>query len=239
MTRLPLLLIDDEADNASVDTKEIPVDEDGRPDEDHEPTAINRLVRSILHSFSHSAHVGYTATPFANIFIHEQGRTREEGADLFPEAFIISLAAPSDYVGPARVFGSQSENGRSGGLPLVRHVTDFAHWMPTRHKNGHLPRHGGKDELPPSLNQAISAFLLSCALRNLRGQGGEHCSMLVHVTRFVSVQQAVHAQVEERLRHMRQRLERRIGHEPLLAELRTLWANDFAHTDSVDDRRIS
>ena len=230
VTRLPLLLIDDEADNASVDTKEIPLDDNGNPDEDHEPTAINRLVRSILHSFSRSAHVGYTATPFANIFIHEQGRTREEGADLFPEAFIISLAAPSDYVGPARVFGSQSENGRSGGLPLVRHVTDFAKWMPTRHKNGHLPRHEGNDELPPSLNEAINSFLLSCALRQLRGQGREHCSMLVHVTRFVSVQQAVYAQVEERLRRMRQRLERRIGHKPLLAELRTLWTNDFDPT---------
>ena len=230
VTRLPLLLIDDEADNASVDTKEVPVDENGKPDEDHEPTAINRLVRSILHSFSRSAHVGYTATPFANIFIHEQGRTREEGADLFPEAFIISLAAPSNYVGPAKVFGSQGENGRSGGLPLVRHVTDFAQWMPTRHKNGHLPRHEGKADLPPSLREAINSFLLSCALRQLRRQGREHCSMLVHVTRFVSVQQAVFTQVEERVRHTKQRLERRIGHEPLLSELRTLWAHDFAPT---------
>ena len=228
VTRLPLLLIDDEADHASVDTKEIPFDENGKPDEEHEPTAINRLVRRILHSFSRSAYVGYTATPFANIFIHEQGRTLEEGADLFPEAFILSLAAPSDYVGPAKVFGRRSENGRSGGLPLVRHVTDFAQWMPTGHKNGHVPRHEGEYELPPSLNEAINAFLLSCALRQLRGQGREHCSMLVHVTRFVSVQYAVHAQVEEQLRQIRQRLERRIGHQPVIAALRSLWSQDFA-----------
>ena len=228
VTRLPLLLIDDEADHASVDTKEIPFDENGKPDEEHEPTAINRLVRRILHSFSRSAYVGYTATPFANIFIHEQGRTLEEGADLFPEAFILSLAAPSDYVGPAKVFGRRSENGRSGGLPLVRHVTDFAQWMPTGHKNGHVPRHEGEYELPPSLNEAINTFLLSCALRQLRGQGREHCSMLVHVTRFVSVQYAVHAQVEERLRQIKQRLERRIGHQPAIAALRSLWSQDFA-----------
>ena len=228
VTRLPLLLIDDEADHASVDTKEIPFDENGKPDEEHEPTAINRLVRRILHSFSRSAYVGYTATPFANIFIHEQGRTLEEGADLFPEAFILSLAAPSDYVGPAKVFGRRSENGRSGGLPLVRHLTDFAQWIPTGHKNGHVPRHEGEYELPPSLNEAINAFLLSCALRQLRGQGREHCSMLVHVTRFVSVQYAVHAQVEEQLRQIRQRLERRIGHQPVIAALRSLWSQDFA-----------
>ena len=120
------------------------------------------------------------------------------------------------------MFGRRSENGRSGGLPLVRHVTDFAQWMPTGHKNGHVPRHEGEYELPPSLNEAINAFLLSCALRQLRGQGREHCSMLVHVTRFVSVQYAVHAQVEEQLRQIRQRLERRIGHQPVIAALPSL-----------------
>src|SRR5690606_15236537 len=78
VTNLPLLLIDDEADHASVDTKEMSFDENGRPDEEHAPTAINGLIRRILHSFSRSAFVGYTATPFANIFIHEQAATREE-----------------------------------------------------------------------------------------------------------------------------------------------------------------
>ena len=164
VTQLPLLLIDDEADNASVDTKEMLLDENGKPDEEHEPTAINRLIRSILYSFSHTAYVGYTATPFANIFIHEQGRTREEGPDLFPEAFIINLAAPSNYVGPAKVFGNPNENGRSGELPLVRLVADFEAWIPTGHRNGHVPLHEGRDELPPTLNEAIDAFLISCAL---------------------------------------------------------------------------
>jgi len=230
VTHLPLLLVDDEADNASVDTKEMLLDENGRPDEEHEPTAINRLIRSILYSFSHSACVGYTATPFANIFIHEQGRTREEGPDLFPEAFITNLAAPSNYVGPAKVFGSRSENGRTGGLPLVRPVEDFAAWMPTGHRNGHQPLHEGRNEPPPSLNEAIDAFLLSCALRQLRGREADHCSMLIHVTRFTSVQRAVHEQVEERVRHLKQRLTRHIGHEPVLAALRTLWERDFALT---------
>lgn len=230
VTHLPLLLIDDEADNASVDTKEMLVDENGRPDEEHEPTTINRLIRNILYSFTRSAYVGYTATPFANIFIHEQGRTREEGPDLFPDAFIINLAAPSNYVGPAKVFGSLTENGRTGGLPLLRQVEDFATWMPTNHKNGHPPLYEGRNELPPSLNEAINAFLLTCALRRLRGQDSEHCSMLVHVTRFTSVQGMVHAQVDERLRHLRQRLIRRIGHEPILEALHTLWVTDFSAT---------
>jgi hypothetical protein len=78
VTNLPLLLIDDEADHASVDTGEQVFDADGNPDEEHQPTAINRLIRRILHSFARSAYVGYTTTPFANIFIHERGETREE-----------------------------------------------------------------------------------------------------------------------------------------------------------------
>jgi hypothetical protein len=234
VTNLPLLLIDDEADHASVDTKEILFDENGRPDQEHEPTTINRLVRRILHSFSRSAYVGYTATPFANIFIHEQAATREEGPDLFPAAFIINLAAPSNYVGPARVFGTSTESGRSNGLPLVRRVDDFEGWMPTKHKNGHFPLHEGRDELPPSLNGAIDAFILACALRRLRGQEAEHSSMLIHVTRFTSVQKAVHAQVEERVRHLRQRLHRRTGgHEEILSSLQLLWECDFAPTTAA------
>ena len=72
VTHLPLLVIDDEADHASVDTGEQVFDTEGKPDEDHEPKAINSLIRKILHAFTRSAYIGYTATPFANIFIHER-----------------------------------------------------------------------------------------------------------------------------------------------------------------------
>ena len=97
VTHLPLLLIDDEADHASVDTGEQLYDDDGIPDEEHQPTAINSAVRRILHAFTRSAYVGYTATPFANIFIHEQNETKLEGPDLFPSSFIVNLAAPCRY----------------------------------------------------------------------------------------------------------------------------------------------
>ncbi|KAI94731.1 endonuclease [Rhodomicrobium udaipurense JA643] len=233
VTNLPLLLIDDEADNASVDTNEIILDENGKPDEEHQPTTINRLIRRILHSFSRSAYVGYTATPFANIFIHEKAETREEGPDLFPAAFIVSLAAPSNYVGPAKVFGTLGDNGRNKALPLFRLVSDhctsdgFGGWLPPNHKNGFHPLYNGKEELPPSLNEAIDAFILACVVRELRGQGRKHCSMLIHVTRFTSVQKAIHSQVQDRMRHLKQRLLRRIDHQPIVSALRQLWEKDF------------
>lgn len=236
VTNLPLFLIDDEADHASVDTGETVLDSDGKPDPDHQPTAINRLTRRILHSFSRSAYVGYTATPFANIFIHERGETREEGPDLFPASFIVNLAAPSNYIGPGKVFGTNGKEGREGGLPLVRPVDDYCTsdglggWMPPKHRNGYQPLVDGEDTLPQSLNEAIDAFVLACAIRRLRGQADGHSSMLVHVTRFTSVQKAVHSQVEERVRHIKQRLTRRIGHEPVISALRGLWERDFEPT---------
>jgi hypothetical protein len=240
VANLPLLVIDDEADHASVDTGEQVFDADGLPDMEHEPKTINRLTRRILHSFARSAYVGYTATPFANIFIHERGETLEEGLDLFPASFITNLAAPSTYIGPARVFGLQADGARSGGLPLVREFEDYASssdpntgWMPQRHKNGHHPLYESQDVLPPSLVEAIDSFLLASAARNLRGQEMQHSSMLVHVTRFNSVQQAVLSQIQSHLRHLKQRIVRGIDNEQILTRLRALWEKDFSMTSET------
>lgn len=236
VTKLPLLVIDDEADHASVDTGEQVFDADGVPDENHQPKAINSLIRQILHSFSKSAYVGYTATPFANIFIHRGGETRLEGPDLFPQSFIKNISAPSNYVGPARVFGLRGPDGRIGGLPLSRDIKDHVSadgetgWMPPKHNKTHEPLYGGMPVVPPSLRKAIGSFVLACAARVCRGQGNAHSSMLVHVTRFTDVQDAVMFQVEEEMSSMRRRLTRKIDHEELTARLRSLWKEDFVPT---------
>jgi hypothetical protein len=236
VTRLPLLVIDDEADNASVDTGEQLFNEEGKPDDEHQPTAINSLIRKILHSFQRKAYVGYTATPFANIFIHERGATAEEGDDLFPSAFISNLAAPSNYIGPARVFGLSSADRQEDGLPLVKEINDHctndckSGWMPLKHKSSHKPRHHSEHGMPDSLVEAIDTFVLVCAIRNLRGQQEEHSSMLVHVTRFNAVQKDVHEQVESYLRHIKQRLHRKIDYKPILQRMESLWEQDLLPT---------
>jgi hypothetical protein len=236
VTHLPLLIIDDEADHASVDTGEQHFDADGKADEDHQPTAINGLIRRILHAFHRKAYVGYTATPFANIFIHERGVTEEAGPDLFPAAFIHNLGSPSNYIGPSRVFGLYNGEHRQGSLPLVRSVEDHCSedgrsgWMPTGHKSTHVPSHADESALPASLREAIDAFILSCAARHVRGQKAQHSSMLVHVTRFNAVQLEVHARVEQYVRFIDQRLSRKICHQSILNRLEELWTNDFAPT---------
>jgi len=101
---IPLLVIDDEADNASVNTNPIPLDENNQPLSDYDVSAINGKIRELLHHFEKSAYVGYTATPFANIFIFPDGETSTQGEDLFPRDFIINLPAPPNYVGPSQAF---------------------------------------------------------------------------------------------------------------------------------------
>jgi hypothetical protein len=227
VTNLPLMVIDDESDHGSVDTGEKVVDQFGNPDLEHDPKTINRLIRSILHHFSRKAYVGYTATPFANIFIHDRGETQKHGPDLFPAAFITSLAAPSNYVGPGRVFGSASNT--PDDLPLVRPLSDdeFQAWMPPRHKNGYRPRWKGEDSVPDSLAEAIRSFVFACAVRKLRGQGSKHSSMLIHVTRFTSVQKAVVNQVADYVRDLKGRFTRGIGLKDLEASMQTEYQETF------------
>jgi Z1 domain len=238
VTNLPLLVIDDEADNASVDIGETILNEDGTVNEDHQPKAINSLIRQILHSFSMKAYVGYTATPFANIFIHRKGETKLEGPDLFPQSFIINLAAPSNYVGPLRIFGRMTKEGRKGGLPLTRPIVDTfdeeskTGWMPPKHKRDWVPVHNGQEMLPPSLYEAICSFAIACAVRVCRRQGSQHSSMLIHVTRFVDVQSEVRRQVDEAVKRMRQRIARQVDHEDLLALMKRLWDTDFVPTSA-------
>ncbi len=236
VANLPLLMIDDEADHGSVDTGEQYIDGDGNADENYQPKTINSNIRKILHSFTRSAYVGYTATPFANIFIHEQGVTKEEGPDLFPSSFIKTLAAPSNYIGPVKVFGLMGPNGREGGLPLIRDIDSKDPiedpWMPIKHKNHHIPVFNGVEQLPPSLVEAIDSFIIATAIRKLRGQDKMHCSMLIHVTRFVSSQQHVLRQTEEHVSQIRQRILRNIDANKLFERLKKLFNDDFIPTSN-------
>ena len=235
ITHLPLLVVDDEADHASVDTAADAVDQEGDADPEHEPTAINRLIRQILSTFTRAAYVGYTATPFANIFIHDRAKTDAEGRDLFPEAFIINLRAPSNYIGPNEVFGVPSEEGRAGGLPLVRSLddqfqVDFTPWLPQGHKNNQRPAEVEPHGVPASLAPAIAVFLLGVAVREARGEGAAHASMLVHVTRFQTVQSAVVRQIKEHLQGLKQRLRRGIDATAVWDRFEEVWISDIEPT---------
>jgi hypothetical protein len=104
--------------------------------------------------------------------------------------------------------------------------------MPSNHKNHHLPLYRGEFTLPPSVREAIRAFVLVCAARAARGQTGQHNSMLIHVTRFTAVQGSVVEQVSEELRDIQRRL--RLGDgdstDSIIGHLQQLWELHFIPT---------
>jgi Z1 domain len=229
----PLLVIDDEADQASVDTGQQEFDDDDVADPDYEPKRINGQIRILLTAFSRSAYVAYTATPFANSLIHDAAVAKEYGDDLFPRSFIINLPAPSNYVGPDLVFGANEEDGEGAEapLPLIRYVDQTAEgWITEGHKKGFAPRYRGEDRIPSSLEMATLSFILSCAARAARGQENAHNSMLVHVSRFKDVHQQVYAQVDEWLTHLKRILKYRVDGEELRARLHQIREDDFVPT---------
>ena len=172
-----LLLIDDEADHASINISNDP----------ERRSTINGWITQIVSLFRKSGYVGYTATPFANIFIPPD----EE--NLFPRDFIINIPPPSNYIGPEKVFGFQlAEEGNDTVLPIVNRIQDYSTFVPDKHKiSDPLP-----ESLPDSLCLAIRCFILVCATRRVRGQLSVHNSMLVHVSRFQAWQSQIRELVE-------------------------------------------
>ncbi|ANE45252.1 endonuclease [Paenibacillus swuensis] len=173
MIDLPLLIIDDEADSASVNTKK----------EDESPTAINSAIRSILKRFYRASYLGITATPFANIFINPETSEEMLGDDLFPRDFIYVLSPPTSYIGADALFGDEPKYYGS----LIKIETDeIEDYLPFKHKKNHEV-----DLLPTSLHIAIGYFMLVNAIRDVRKDNNEHRSMLINVSRFTDVQVSV------------------------------------------------
>lgn len=161
-----VLFIDDEADNASVNTSK----------NKDKASTINRKIREILSLFHHNAYIGYTATPYANIFID-----RDNENDLFPRNFIVNLPTPPAYLSPEKVFGLDNEDDHP--LPIVNVVNDYTTFVPDKHKKDDIDYLKYRN-LPESLKYAIRCFIISCAVRIARGQGNKHNSMLIHLSRY-------------------------------------------------------
>ena len=174
----PMLLIDDEADNASVNTNP----------NSNQITAINERIRQILKTCRQSTYVGYTATPFANIFIDPESVDDMLNEDLFPADFIKSLDPPDNYVGSHRLF---TEQGDLLGACVRPIPNDYQELLPLKHKSNY-----DVDKLPPSLEDAVMEFMLFRAIRLLDGNSTSHSAMLINVSRFNHVQQQVKEHVD-------------------------------------------
>lgn len=218
MVQQPMLLIDDEADNASINTRY----------EKDEVTRINSQIRELLSLFHRSCYVGYTATPFANIFIDPDTDDDALKQDLFPRHFIIGLDAPSNYFGAQKVFIDARD-------AHVRLITDNEDVLPMKHRID-----GPVDVLPASLTSAVRTFIVARAMRNSRGQQAAHASMLINASRFTDVQGRLRSRISDLVARIRDAaaVDAAKGsaalRNPEMAALHAVWEQEFADADGAD-----
>ncbi|EBA5301887.1 hypothetical protein A4I06_23945, partial [Salmonella enterica] len=179
-----VLLIDDEADFASVNTKK----------EDDNPTAINSRIREIIELFTKSSYIGFTATPYANIFIDPKSEGDMLGQDLFPKDYIYVLGESSEYVGIQSIFSDDEEVAVNKKMLIPLSEDEVSTYLPLKHK-----KYDMFTTLAPSMIDAINLFLISNVIRDFRGQTASHRSMLFNVSRFTDMHQRIKVVVNEYL----------------------------------------
>lgn len=189
LQQLRVLVIDDECDQASVNSARGELD----------MTAINQRIRELLGLLPAVTYVGYTATPFANVLINPYRVDGQELDDLYPRDFITALPKPDRYFGTERLFGKtpvDPEDVRPDeeGLDMIRDVPDEdeAGLQPRSRKE----RDAFQPAITPSLEAAILYFLACCAARRARGHGDQHMTMLVHTSAYVRAHERVAALIE-------------------------------------------
>lgn len=178
-----ILIIDDESDNASVNTRK----------EEDSPSAINSLIRDLYNNFSKASYVGYTATPFANIFINPDDD--DSYKDLFPSDFITLLKTPTSYFGYEKVFGPNSD-GKTRYIRLLDETEkDF---LPVGHKKDDI-YYG----LADSLKEAIHVFFINSVIRTKRGRPHAHRSMMINISRFNKMHTNIKEEVTDYVNYLK------------------------------------
>lgn len=211
-----LLLIDDEADNASVNTN----------DPERDPTAINKAIRELLKIFRQNSYLGITATPYANIFINPDSEDEMRGDDLFPRDFIYALSPPTDYIGAEDIFGGDEESpAKYRDVLEPIYPIEMDAFFPFKHRKGHEVT-----ELPPSMKEAMAYFLLVNGIRDIRKDIHQHRSMMIHVSRFTDVQNQIRDLATAWVIQMRSDLQNYAGLSeaesdriPGIAYLKSIW----------------
>lgn len=156
----PVLIIDDESDQASPNTQDPELD----------PSTINRLLRKIWGKVQTGTYVAYTATPYANLLMDPN-----DPEELYPSDFIFPMQEPDGYLGSRAYFGTETTPPVHEALRKIP-AEDSERISPRGRANkGALP------EMVPSLERAVCWYLISTAIRRLRGHEGAS-SMLIHLS---------------------------------------------------------
>lgn len=215
-SKMPLLIIDDEADQASIDTK--------ANDPDTRPSATNECIRTLLALFPKKAYVGYTATPFANVLIDMKAQDEILEDDLYPRNFIVSLPEPEGYFGTATIFQGELSNA------FVKKIDENK-----KKQKDEESKILVKGKLTVSLIRAIEEFIICCAVRNIRGHRIKPMSMLIHVSHKIRDMEAVYKLVDDYLGALNAQYGDSKGKELLRKEYRQRWSEFKKDARLIDD----
>lgn len=218
----PVLIIDDEADQASLNTNEC-FDTTGKLLDNYNPTTINGLIREMLRLFECRSYVGYTATPFANIFIPPHIQNDKFGSDLYPKDFIHKIPRADRYIGAREFFGITGEE-EAPAMPLCRDIIEGKSYLGKGTKST-----DPVGEIPVELKQAIKSFVISTAIRNLRGQRNKPNTMLIHIVRFVAHQNKIKRKIAE---YFKEEIENLVlyGDCDIEMSFKKFWEDDYQKT---------
>lgn len=219
----PFMIIDDECDQASVNTA----------NSEYDMSAINERIRRILQLLPRVAFVGYTATPFANVLIDPAVNVDSEHPDdLYPKDFIFSLRQPESYFGPELLFGRDLLDADEvapdeQGLDMINIVPESESPSlrpPRARREEFIP------EMTPTLEDAVRYYLMATAARAYRGQSDQHSCMLIHTTIYT----APHFRLRELIDGYVQGLmaKYRAGDSVLIEELKALWSRELVRVPS-------
>jgi hypothetical protein len=242
-TQHKVLIIDDEADHATVNTggegeeqepfadsslegEDVDEEEEDPTDDDSDPSKTNLLVRKIIQQFPKSAYIGYTATPYANVLIDPFKETEELGMSLYPRDFIMNLVKPDDYFGAQRFFGAE---GDEEGVHVILHPEETAEEIMEVELTVET---NIEDTIPPALKEAMMDFILTGAVKHYRRQQGKsinplHHSMLVHVSRLNKDQSVIHTMIDDLMTSWKVQAESMFEQEEFLEKLEKRWKNEF------------
>jgi hypothetical protein len=220
LSNCPVLLIDDEADQASVNASKF---KDRR-------TTINQCILDILTVLPKAAYIGYTATPFANVFIDPQP------ADIYPRDFIVSLPKPKGYFGAEQIFGREALSLDDpeqifDGLDMIRLVEEDE--IPSLSPQGRNALDAFVPEITPSLEKALRYFWMATAARTARGDPEKDSTMLIHTSLRIDV----HALFQEPVQGYRDELLALLKSKNrsfLVEELRTQWDEEQSRVPSEE-----
>jgi len=184
--QMKILVIDDESDQAGVNTRSV---------DSEERTKINELIINLVgnndadgdkldYHFAAMNYIGYTATPYANVL----NEAKEES--LYPRDFISTLQVSKTYFGPQQIFGDRS-SGNYSGLNIVRDIpVEEVALMKEIHKSGY------QHSFPEKMKEAICWFLCCVAMKRRDGYR-KPLSMLIHTSQITKH----HANVNDMVKH--------------------------------------